>query len=97
MAREVVANLRQNLILSLGIGLIAGFLACKTVAFDWRSNVIFSVVIGLIGLFLSQLVLLSFAKPYLELLPQFRLLFDLIAAYLAAFVLAAIIHFIKPV
>jgi hypothetical protein len=33
---------------------------------------------------------------YLEKLPEFRFLFDFVAAYVGAFVVAAIIHFIKP-
>ena len=52
---------------------------------------------GLIGLLLSQLVLTSFGKEYLEKLPQFRVLFDLLAAYIGSFVIAAIIHFVKPI
>ena len=33
---------------------------------------------------------------YLERLPEFRLLFDFIAAYVGSFVIAAVIHAIKP-
>jgi len=47
---------------------------------------------------LSQFVILSFGlQEYLEKLPQFRLLFDFLAAYAGVFIIAAIIHFIKPV
>jgi hypothetical protein len=34
---------------------------------------------------------------YVENVIQLRLLFDLIAAYLGAFFIAALIHFVKPV
>jgi hypothetical protein len=54
-------------------------------------------MIGVFGLFLSQFVILFFGlQEYLETIPEFRLLFDFIAAYVGSFVVAAIIHFIKP-
>jgi hypothetical protein len=50
------------------------------------------------GLFLSQFVILFFGlHGYLESLPQFRILFDFVAAYVGSFIVAAIIHFVKPV
>lgn len=97
LAHEVWLYLRANPILYAGIGLIAGFAGCKTVMLAWRSNVIFFLIIGLIGLFLSQLVLHVYGKEYLATLPQFRILFDLLAAYLGAFAIAALVHFVKPV
>jgi uncharacterized membrane protein YeaQ/YmgE (transglycosylase-associated protein family) len=97
IATEVFTYLRTNPVLYLGTALVAGFAACKTVAFGWRSSILFFSLMGLIGLLLSQLVLTSFGKEYLEKLPQFRVLFDLLAAYIGSFVIAAIIHFVKPI
>jgi len=55
------------------------------------------LLIGLFGLFLSQFVILFFGlQEYLEKLPEFRVLFDFLAACVGSFVVAAIIHFIKP-
>jgi uncharacterized membrane protein YeaQ/YmgE (transglycosylase-associated protein family) len=55
------------------------------------------VIMGVIGLFLGQFVIFFFGlREYFERLPEFRFLFDFDAAYLGAFFVAAIIHFIKP-
>ena len=97
ITQETLAYLQTNPVVFLGIALIAGFAACKTVVYAWRANLLIFLVIGLVGLFLSQLVIFSFFKDYLEKLPQFRMLFDLFAAYIGSFIVAAIIHFIKPV
>jgi hypothetical protein len=49
------------------------------------------------GLFLSQLAFLfSGLQDYIEGISEFRLLFDLIAAYFASFLIAALIHFVRP-
>jgi uncharacterized membrane protein YeaQ/YmgE (transglycosylase-associated protein family) len=56
------------------------------------------LLIGVFGLFLSQFVILFFGlQGYLEKLPEFRVLFDFLAAYVGSFIVAAIIHFIKPI
>jgi hypothetical protein len=48
-------------------------------------------------LFLSQFVLLfSGLQDYIEGISEFRILFDLIAAYVASFFIAALIHFVRP-
>jgi len=50
-----------------------------------------------VGLFLGEFVLLYYRlDEYLETISQFRILFDLIAAYIGSFIVAAIFHFIKP-
>ena len=97
LTQEVFAYLQTNPVVFLGIALIAGFAGCKTVAYSWRANLFFFFLVGLVGLFLSQLVIVSYLKEYVAQLPQFRMLFDLIAAYIGSFIVAAIIHFIKPV
>jgi uncharacterized membrane protein YeaQ/YmgE (transglycosylase-associated protein family) len=95
--QEVSAYLRNNLILSLGVAFVAGFAAAKTVAYERRSSILFFLIVGVIGLFLSQFMILLFGlKDYLEEVSEFRLLFDFIAAYIGSFIVAAVIHFIKP-
>jgi uncharacterized membrane protein YeaQ/YmgE (transglycosylase-associated protein family) len=97
IAQEVFAYLQNHWIISLGIALIAGFAADKTVAYERRSSFFFFLIVGLIGLFLGQFVLLYFGlKDYLENISEFRIFFDFIAAYVGSFFIAAIIHFIKP-
>ena len=96
-AQEVIAYLQGNPVLYLGIAFVAGFAACKTVASDSKRNLFLFLVVGLLGLFLSQLVFSFALKAYIEKFPEFRPLFDLLAAYVGSFFLAAIIHFIKPV
>jgi uncharacterized membrane protein YeaQ/YmgE (transglycosylase-associated protein family) len=97
LTQEVFAYLQTNPIAFLGIALIAGFAGCKTVVSAWRANFVAFFLVGVVGLFLSQLVIASFFKEYIEKLPQFQMLFNLIAAYIGSFIVAAVIHFIKPV
>ena len=96
LTQEVFAYLQTNPVAFLVIALVAGLGGCKTAVYSWRANLIGFFFIGLVGLFLSQLVVFSFFKEYVEKLPQFHMLFDLIAAYVGSFIVAAIIHFIKP-
>jgi uncharacterized membrane protein YeaQ/YmgE (transglycosylase-associated protein family) len=97
IAQHVVAYLQQGPILFLGMAFLAGFAADRTVAYEHRSGFILFSLIGLLGLFLSQFVIFSFGlQGYLESLPQFRIVFDFIAAYVGSFIVAAIIHFVKP-
>jgi uncharacterized membrane protein YeaQ/YmgE (transglycosylase-associated protein family) len=95
--REVSAYLQGNLILSLGVAFVAGFAADKTVAYERRSSILFFLIVGAIGLFFSQFMLLFFGlKDYLEKVSEFRIFFDFIAAYIGSFIVAAVIHFVKP-
>jgi uncharacterized membrane protein YeaQ/YmgE (transglycosylase-associated protein family) len=97
IAQAVIAYFQERPLVALGIAFVAGFAGNKTVAYDRRSNLIFHLLVGLLGFFLGQFVIFFFGLlEYLDSLPEFRLLFDFIAAYLGSFVLAAIIHFVKP-
>lgn len=97
IAGEVFTHLQENGLLSLGIAFLAGIAADKSVSHERRSGFIFFVLVGVIGLFLGQFMLLFFGlKDYLESVSEFRILFDFIAAYVGSFIVAAIIHFIKP-
>ena len=83
--------------MTLAIALIAGWAASKTVASEWRSGIILWLFVGGAGLFLSQFMLLfSGLQDYIEGVSEFRILFDLIAAYIGSFFIAALIHFVRP-
>ena len=83
--------------MSLAVAFVAGWAASKTVASEWRSGVILWLFVGVAGLFLSQFVLLfSGLQDYIDGISEFRILFDLIAAYVASFFIAALIHFVRP-
>jgi uncharacterized membrane protein YeaQ/YmgE (transglycosylase-associated protein family) len=97
IAQAVFHYLLGNPVLSLGVAFVAGLAASKTVAYEGKAGFFLYLLVGVFGLFLSQFVILFFRlQEYLETLPEFRLLFDFIAAYVGSFVVAAIIHFIKP-
>ena len=96
-AQVVFPYLLGNPVVYLGIAFIAGIAASKTVSYEGRAGFFLYLLIGVFGLFLSQFVILFFGlQEYLEKLPEFRLLFDFLAAYIGCFVVATIIHFIKP-
>jgi uncharacterized membrane protein YeaQ/YmgE (transglycosylase-associated protein family) len=95
--QRVAAYLQPNPVLALGIAFVAGFAAMKTVAYDQRAGFILFALVGVVGLLLGEFVLVYYGlDEYLESISEFRILFDLIAAYLGSFAVAAIIHFIKP-
>ena len=95
-AQVVFQYLLGNPVVYLGVAFIAGLAARKTVAYEGRAGFFLYLLIGVFGLFLSQFVILFFGQEYLEKLPEFRVLFDFLAAYVGSFIVAAIIHFIKP-
>ena len=97
IVQQVFDYLQGNPLASVGIAFVAGLAATKTVAYERRSAFVVFVIVGIIGLFLGQFVLFYFRlNEYLEKISEFRILFDFIAAYLGSFVIAAIIHAIKP-
>ena len=96
-AQQALDYLRAAPLLTLGLAFLAGIAASKTVASEWRFGVISWLFVGAAGLFLSQfLLLISGFQEYLENVPEFRILFDLIAAYIGSFFVAALIHFLSP-
>jgi uncharacterized membrane protein YeaQ/YmgE (transglycosylase-associated protein family) len=96
-AQQVLDYLGGSILVSLAVAFVAGWAASKTVASEWRSGVILWLFVGVAGLFLSQFVLLfSGLQDYIEGISEFRILFDLIAAYVASFFIAALIHFVRP-
>jgi uncharacterized membrane protein YeaQ/YmgE (transglycosylase-associated protein family) len=96
-AQEVLGYFRENLLATVVIALIAGFSASKTVAYGKKGNFALYLIIGLLGSFLGQYAILYFGlKEILDEISGLRLVFDLIAAYLGSFVLASLVHFVKP-
>jgi len=96
-AQEVFTYLEGSVLVSLILAFLAGFAADKTVAYERRSGILFFLVIGILGLFLGEFMLIYLSlDEYLENIPEFRILIDLIVAYLGSFFIAAIIHFVKP-
>ncbi len=97
IAQQVINYLKANPAPSLGIAFISGIAAIKSVAHDRSTGVLVYLMVGLIGFFLGQFVIFYFGfQEYLQEISAFRILFDLIAAYVGSFIVAAIIHFIRP-
>jgi len=83
--------------LTLVIAFLAGLLASKIVAADRRPGVFGFTIIGLIGFFLSHFVLSYYQlNETLDGLHELRIFIDLVAAFFGSFVIAGIIHFLKP-
>lgn len=96
-AQKVIEYLQESLLLSLAIGFVCGWAAVRLVAQEGRRGAIYYLVVGLIGLFLGEFMLFTFQfDVYIEAIAEFRLFFDLIAAFIGSFIVAAIVHFIKP-
>jgi len=96
-ALEALIYSIDNPVLTLVIAFLAGFLASKLVAADRRPGVLGFSIIGLIGFFLSHVVLSYYQlNETLDSLYELRILIDLVAAFFGSFVIAGIIHFLKP-
>ena len=95
--QQVVAYIATNLAASLVIAFIAGFLATRLVSVERRPGVIGFTIIGCIGFFLAHFVIHYYQlNEYLENLQGLRFFIDLTAAFIGSFVIAGIVHFIKP-
>lgn len=96
-ARTVFQYLLGNPVLYLIIAFIAGLAASKSVAYEGKAGFILYLIVGILGLFVSQFVIVFYGlQQYLENVSEFRPFFDFVAAYIGSFVVAAIVHFIKP-
>jgi uncharacterized membrane protein YeaQ/YmgE (transglycosylase-associated protein family) len=96
-ALQVVEYLRGEPIVTLALSFVVGFGATETVSSEWSSGVILWLLVGFFGLFVSQFTLLTVGlEQYLNHLPEFRIVFDLLAGYLGSFFVAATFHFLKP-
>jgi uncharacterized membrane protein YeaQ/YmgE (transglycosylase-associated protein family) len=96
-AQQVLDYLRGAPFVTLAVALLAGWAASKTVSSEWRSGFIAWFFVGAAGLFLSQFVLIfSGLQEYFDGVTEFRILFDLIGAYIGSFFIAALVHFVRP-
>jgi uncharacterized membrane protein YeaQ/YmgE (transglycosylase-associated protein family) len=96
-ARTVFQYVLSNPVLYLVIAFIAGFAATKTVGYEGKAGFVLYLLVGVLGLFLGEFVLFFYRlTEYLANVSEFRVLFDFIAGYIGSFVVAAIVHFIKP-
>ncbi|MBI4526503.1 MAG: hypothetical protein HY695_22110 [Deltaproteobacteria bacterium] len=97
LAQETFQYLWQQALLSLAIALVMGFFAWKTVGQTRKGAWPLYLLVGLAGSFIGQLTLRYFnLKEVLDQVPDMRILFDLVIAYVGSFVLAALINFFKP-
>jgi uncharacterized membrane protein YeaQ/YmgE (transglycosylase-associated protein family) len=96
-ALEASQYLQDNLLVALVIALIMGFLASKTVTHWGKSNIAVYFLVGALGSFVGQFVIRFIGlKPVLDQVAGMWLLFDLVAAYVGSFVVAALAHLFKP-
>lgn len=96
-ARTVVEYFRESPLAAFAVAFCAGVAATKVVMHQRRAGWIFFIVVGILGAFLGQLAALHFgAKELASQMPQFWLLFDFLIAFGGSFVVAAIVHFVKP-
>ncbi len=94
---DILFYVKSNPVLSLGIGFITGFLATRIVATERRPGVLGFTLIGLGGLVLGHFMISYFGyTEYLDSLLELRIIADMIAAFIGSFVIAGIIHFIRP-
>jgi uncharacterized membrane protein YeaQ/YmgE (transglycosylase-associated protein family) len=97
IATEVLQYFQENLLLSLAIAFVVGFLASKTVTHWEKSNIFVYFLIGALGSFLGQFVERYIGlKDVLDQVAAMALLFDVLIAYFGSFVVAAIVHLFKP-
>lgn len=96
-AEKVAQYFQDNLLATIFIGFLAGFFAVHSVMPGKKGGLFLYIIVGALGAFLGQFALFYFdLMKYIEELKSFRLLFDLLAAYIGAFVFASVIHFLKP-
>jgi uncharacterized membrane protein YeaQ/YmgE (transglycosylase-associated protein family) len=96
-AQEALKYLQDNLLLSIVIAALAGFAGMKTVSFAKKTNPALFFIVGALGVFLGQFAILYFGlKGIIDEISEFRLLFDLLAAYIGSFVVASLINFFSP-
>jgi len=96
-AQEALKYLQDNLLLSIVIAALAGFAGMKTVSLAKKTNPALFFIVGALGVFLGQFAIFYFGlKTILDEIPAFRLLFDLLAAYIASFIVASLVNMFSP-
>ena len=95
--QQVWAYFQAYPLSSAVIAYVAGWAASVTVERARSRTWVFHICIGVLGSFLGQYALVYLGlREILEKLPEFRYLFDFFTIYLGSFVVAAMVHFIKP-
>lgn len=97
VAQEALKYLQDNLLLSIVIAALAGFAGMKSVSLAKKTNPALFFIVGALGVFLGQFAILYFGlKGIIDQVSEFRLLFDLLAAYIGSFIIAALVNFFSP-
>ncbi|HEY3302893.1 MAG TPA: hypothetical protein VGL70_05075 [Candidatus Binatia bacterium] len=97
IALEAWQYLLDNLLVALVIAFVMGFLAMKTVTHWGKSNIAVYFIVGGLGTFVGQFVVrLVGLKGLLDQVAGMWLLFDMVIAYIGAFIIATIAHLFKP-
>ena len=97
IATEVLRYFQANFLATVVIAFLVGFLASKTVAHGGKGNIGVYFLVGVLGSFLGQFAIRYFGlKETLDQVAGLWLIFDIVAAYLGSFVIAALIHFLRP-
>lgn len=97
IALAVLDYVKENLLVSLVFAVIAGFAGMKTVSLAKKTNPALFFIVGVLGVFLGQFAILYFGlKAILDEIPEFRLLFDLLAAYIGSFIVASLVNMFSP-
>lgn len=96
-AQEALKYLQDNLLLSIVIAALAGFAGMKTVSLAKKTNPALFFIVGALGVFLGQFAILYFGlKGIIDQISEFRLLFDLLAAYVGSFIVASLVNMFSP-
>jgi len=97
VAQEALKYLQDNLLLSIVIAALAGFAGMKSVSLAKKTNPALFFIVGALGVFLGQFAILYFGlKGIIDQVSEFRLLFDLLAAYVGSFIIAALVNLFSP-
>jgi len=97
IAKEVLRYFQDNLLVALVIAFLVGFLASKTVTHWGKGNIGLYFLVGVLGSFLGQFAIRYLGlKETLDQVAGLWLIFDCLVAYLGSFVIAAVIHFLRP-
>jgi len=97
ISQDIFFYIQTNPVLSLVIAFIAGFLATRIVAAERRPGVLGFTIIGLCGFFLGHFMIAYYEyTEYLDSLLELRIIADMLAAFIGSFIIAGIVHFIKP-
>ena len=94
---ETLQYIQDHLLSSLVLALIAGYVAYKTIIHEKRGNIVLYFILGILGFFLGHVV--TFYTGFREILdqiPDLWFVFDLVLAYVGAFMIVSLFHFLKP-